>query len=170
MDERILPGLLTLSLVAVVFALMWWGWRNKLKRQGDIGALPERPATLSPASMSVDGTYVVTTRGGDWLDRIAVHRLGVRTPCILHVHPEGIVMERSGAQDIFIAREMLQEVRTESGMVGKFVEKDGLVVVGWILENTELDTGFRTTEAAAKRPLMEELQALLPEERNGKNN
>lgn len=179
MDERLLPGILTLLIVAVVFALMWWGWRSKLKRQQGLGELPEVPQDLGAATISVPGQYVVTTAGGDWLDRLAVHNLGVRTPAIIHVHAGGIVVERSGAQDIYIAADTLREVGTQSGMVGKFVEKDGLVVMGWLLENTEVDTGFRTTEAGAKRPLIEALQALLrqgsgPEdsdtERNGKNN
>ncbi len=174
MDERILPGVLTLLIIVVVFALMGWGWRNKLKRQQDLGELPAVPAELGRAVISVPGQYVVTTGAGDWLDRLAVNNMGVRTPGVVHVHPGGILVERSGAQDLYIAKDKLLEVRTQSGMVGKFVEKDGLVVIGWLLENTGVDTGFRTTEAAAKRPLIEALQALLPEdsdtERNGKNN
>ena len=174
MDERILPGLLTLSIVLVIFALMWWGWRNKLKRQVGLGELPEVPEGLGGAVISVPGQYVVTTAAGDWLDRMAVHQLGIRTPGVVNVHTAGVVIERQGAQDIFIAKDTLTEVGTRSGMVGKFVEKDGLVVMGWLLENTAVDTGFRTTEAGAKRPLIEALQALLPEDsdtqRNGKNN
>lgn len=174
MDERILPGLLTLLLVVVIFAMMWWGWRNKLKRQDTVAALPEAPAGLGASVISVPGQYVVTTSAGDWLDRLAVNGLGVRTPAVVHVHAAGVVLERKGAQDIFIAKEALGEVGARSGMAGKFVEKDGLVVIGWRLADTAVDTGFRTTEAAAKRPLIEALQALLPEdsdtEPNGKNN
>ncbi|MET4003810.1 MULTISPECIES: hypothetical protein [Arthrobacter] len=174
MDERILPGILTLLLVVVVFALMGWGWRNKLKRQSDVAQLPAVPTDLGEAVISVPGMYVVTTSGGDWLDRLAVHGLGIRTTAVVHVYPSGILVERTGAQEIFIAAQKLTEVSTGSGMAGKFVEKDGLVVIGWLLENTQVDTGFRTTEAGAKRPLIHALQALLPEdsdtERNGKNN
>ncbi|MDJ0315911.1 PH-like domain-containing protein [Arthrobacter antibioticus] len=164
MDERILPGILTLMLVVVVFGLMGWGWRNKLKRQAEVAPLPPIPADLGTALISVPGTYVVTTTTGDWLDRLAVHELGIRTPGVVHVYPRGIVMDRSGAQDIFIAKECLTDVGTASGMAGKFVERDGLVVISWFLEETEVDTGFRTTEAGAKRPLMEALQGLLPTE------
>ena len=174
MDERILPGLLTLLLVVVIFAMMWWGWRNKLKRQDAVAALPEVPAGLGEAAISVPGLYVVTTSAGDWLDRMAVHGLGIRTPAVVHVYAAGVVLERKGAQDIFIARDALAEVAARNGMAGKFVEKEGLVVIGWRLADTAVDTGFRTTQAAAKRPLIEALQALLPEdsdtEPNGKNN
>lgn len=168
MDERILPGMLTLLLVVVIFAMMWWGWRNKLKRQDAVAPLPEVPAGMGEAAISVPGLYVVTTSAGDWLDRMAVHGLGIRTPAIVHVYAAGFVIERKGAQDIFIAQECLREVGAQSGMAGKFVEKDGLVVIGWDLADTAVDTGFRTTQAGAKRPLMEALQALLPQEANGR--
>lgn len=163
MDERILPGILTLLIVAVAFSLMWWGWRNKLKRQADVGGLPEVPAELGEALISVPGQYVVTTSGGDWLDRLAVHGLGIRTTAVVRVYPAGILVERSGAQDIFIATENFTEVATQAGMAGKFVEKDGIIVISWLLAGTAVDTGFRTTEAGAKRPLVETLQTLLPE-------
>lgn len=162
MDERIIPGVLTLLLVVVVFALMGWGWHNKLKRQGGVAELPEVPAELGEPLISVPGQYVVTTSAGDWLDRLAVHGLGIRTPAVIHVHPTGILVQRSGAQDIYIAQEQFTELSTQAGMAGKFVEKDGLVVISWLLDGTAVDTGFRTTEAGAKAPLMETLSSLLP--------
>lgn len=174
MDERILPGILVLLIVVVVFALMFRGWRNKLKSQAALAELPAIPEDLGVATISVPGQYVVTTSAGDWLDRMAVHGLGIRTPATVNVHPDGVVIERRGAQDLFIARDSLIEVETRAGMAGKFVEKDGLVVIGWRLADTEVDTGFRTTEAGAKLPLIEALQALLPHggetHSNGKNN
>ena len=170
MDERILPGLLTLTLIVIIFALMWWGWRNKLKRQGAVAPLPAVPAGLGEASMSVPGQYVVTTSAGDWLDRLAVHGLGIRTPAVMHIHADGILLERRGAQDLFLAKESISEVGVSSGMAGKFVERNGLVVIGWHLADTAVDTGFRTTEAAAKPPLLAALQALLASEDSGMAN
>ncbi len=174
MDERILPGLLTLTIIAVVFALMFGGWRGRLKRQGAVAELPEVPPGLGQPLMSVPGQYVVTTASGDWLDRLAVHGLGVRTPAVVNIFTHAIVIERRGAQDLFIAQDALTEISTQAGMAGKFVEKDGLVVIGWRLGGAGVDTGFRTTEAGAKRPLLEALQALLPQgsgtDSNGKNN
>ena len=160
--------------LAAILALMWLGWRGKLKRQSGVAALPGVPETLGAAVISVPGQYVVTTSTGDWLDRLAVHGLGIRTPAVAHIHPDGVVIVRRGAEDLFIAKAALTAVGTQAGMAGKFVEKDGLVVISWRLGDLEVDTGFRTTEAGAKRPLIDALQALLPEDsdtqRNGKNN
>lgn len=162
MGDRTVPVLITLAILLAIFALMWWGWRNKLKRQGGIAELPLVPDDAGPASLSVPGQYVTTTSEGDWLDRIAVHGLGLRTKAVLGIHAGGILIARSGAADVFIPRDALTEVGTQSGMAGKFVEKDGLVVMTWRLGTLSVDTGFRTTAAEAKRPLVRALQELLP--------
>ena len=46
-------------------------------------------------------------------------------------------------------------------MAGKFVEKDGLLVLSWMLGSHELDTGFRTRRAEDKTVLLNALQDLI---------
>lgn len=161
MGDRTGPVILTLLLIVVIFALMWWGWRNKLKHQSGVASLPQVPQDLGPELSVFPGQYVATTTAGDWLDRIAVHGLGIRTGATLSIHPGGVLIARTGSADIFIASAVLREVGMSSGMVGKFVEKNGLVVLTWELGELRVDTGFRTLEAEAKRPLVEALQQLL---------
>jgi hypothetical protein len=153
--------LLTLVLIGVALTLIWLGWRNRLRRQADVGPLPEVPAELGSPLASADGQYVASTTAGDWLDRIAVHNLGIRTNAELSVHPEGVLFERSGAGPVFIPAARLTGVRQESGMAGKFVEKDGLVVISWMLGDHELDSGFRTRHAGDKPTLLNALQDLI---------
>lgn len=160
--EKLGPAALTLSLVVVAFVLIWWGWRNRLKRQQDLAPLPELPGKMGQPTLEVEGQYVVTTSAGDWLDRIAVHGLGIRTNARLGVHPQGVLLTRSGAPDLYIDAGSLTGVRTEAGMAGKFVEKDGLVVLTWLLGETPVDTGFRTRRAADRSPLLAALNHFLP--------
>ena len=47
-------------------------------------------------------------------------------------------------------------------MAGKFVEKEGLVIVTWKLGTTAVDTGFRTRSAEEKTPLVSAITELLP--------
>ena len=159
--DRILPGVLVLSAAVVVFALFALGWRNRLKRQSDVERLPTVPERLSPAGIVAEGQYVATTTAGDWLDRIAVQGLGFRGNAELSVHPEGVLFDRAGNDPLFVPADAVTECRTASGMAGKFVEKDGLVVLSWKLGQRELDTGFRTKQAADKQPLLEALQELI---------
>lgn len=159
--EKVLPGLAMLAIAAVVFALIGMGWRNRLRRQSDIEQLPAVPPELGVPLVAADGQYVASTTAGDWLDRIAVHGLGIRTNAQLTVHPEGVLLDRSGAPALFIPTARLSGVRQDSGMAGKFVEKDGLLVLSWTLGAHQLDTGFRTRRAADKPALLHTLQELI---------
>jgi hypothetical protein len=154
--------LIMLALAVGIFAMLAVGWRNRLRRQADVDPLPEIPGALGAAVAVADGQYVASTTAGDWLDRIAVHNLGIRTNAELSVHPEGVLFDRSGAAPVFIPAASLTGVRQESGMAGKFVEKDGLLVLSWMLGTRELDSGFRTRHADDKTTLLNALQDLIP--------
>lgn len=162
--ERVTAVLLSVCVIAALLALVGIGWRARLKRQREFGELPPVPQVLSPSALTVDGQYVVTTTEGDWLDRIAVHSLGVKSNAVLSIHAQGVLLRRTGARDVFVPVSGLTRVRTESGMAGKFVEKDGLVVLSWNLAGHGVDTAFRTRAATEKKPLVTALTELLPTE------
>lgn len=159
--DKILPGLAMLAVIAVVFVLLAIGWRNRLKRQSDVEQLPPVPAAPGEPITAAEGQYVATTTGGDWLDRIAVHGLGIRTNATLSVYTHGVLFDRSGAPALYIPAATLGGVRQDNGMAGKFVEKDGLLVLTWLHGSHELDTGFRTRRAADKDTLYAALQELI---------
>ncbi|GHD02001.1 PH-like domain-containing protein [Zhihengliuella salsuginis] len=143
MSEYVPAVLLTLAVCVVLVGLVALGWRHRLRRQGHVPAPAAVPAGLSEPHVSVDGQYVSTTTAGDWLDRIAVHSLGFKANAVLTVHPEGALYARDGAPDVFVPVADLTSVRRESGMAGKFVERDGLIVAEWRLGGLAVDTGFR---------------------------
>ena len=151
----------TVAIIAAVLVMMGIGWRNRLRRQADVDPLPEVPMEPGVPSARAEGQYVASTTAGDWLDRIAVHSLGIRTNAVLSVYPHGVLLDRSGAPAVYIPAERLSAVRQESGMAGKFVEKDGLLVMTWDLGTHTLDTGFRTRKAADKAALYDSLQQLI---------
>ena len=161
MDTKLLTGVITVVIIAVVLLMIRAGWRNRLKRQADVEQLPEVPEAPGAALNTAEGQYVASTTAGDWLDRIAVHGLGIRTNATLAVYPHGVLFDRSGAPAVYIPAADLTAVRQDSGMAGKFVEKDGLLVLRWKLGTHELDTGFRTRRAADKTTLFESLQQLI---------
>jgi hypothetical protein len=155
---------LTLGIIVVVVALMALGWRNRLRRQADVPAPPDAPADPGPVLYEAEGQYVATTTAADWLDRIAVHGLGLRGNAVAAVHPDGVVITRTGARTVFIPRADLVSVQLASGMTGKFVEKEGLVVITWRLGPGRVDTGFRTRHPASKAQLVAAVAALVPAE------
>lgn len=163
--------LITLGIVVVVMALMALGWRNRKKRQADVPAPPAVATDLGAALASCEGTYITTTTAHDYLDRIAVHGLGIRTTAVLSVHEEGVVIDRDGAEAIFIPRASLRAVRLDSGMAGKFVEKDGLIVIEWNIgahegapdsDRTNVDTGFRARYHEQQTALFAAIESIAP--------
>lgn len=141
MGPYIGPIALTLAVIVLLVALIWLGWRNRLRRQGGIPA-PFADFEDTEAER-FEGMYVATTRGEDWLDRIAVHQLGIRGNAELVVGERGVHFMRSGAPAVHVPYTALTRVNRSAGMAGKFVEKNGLVVTGWAKDGFEFDTGFR---------------------------
>ncbi|WP_347107577.1 hypothetical protein AAHB33_11075 [Paenarthrobacter sp. S56] len=160
MDTQLLSAAITVGLVVVILAMIGLGWRNRLRRQSDVERLPEVPQHLSPATAAAEGQYVATTTAGDWLDRIAVQGLGIRTNAELSIHAEGVLFDRPGAAPVFIPRAAVTDSRQAAGMAGKFVEKDGLLVISWMLGSRELDTGFRSRRSADQQLLLQALKEL----------
>lgn len=165
MQEKLIPTLILALLCALIFWAMRAGWKSRQKRQAGVGELPLVPARYDDKEsvLAVPGVYIATTMMGDWLDRIATHTLGVKATGTFFVFDDALVLARDGAQDLWIPASDIIAIRTESGMNGKFVEKDGLVVVSWPLNGTPVDTGFRTQYAADKKSLLSALRAIAPQ-------
>jgi len=154
--------------LVVVAALggMWFGWRGRRRRsEAVVPTLPQAPADLGAARLGpLEAVYVSTTRAGDWLDRVAAHRLGVRSPATVDVFDAGVRIGRTGAPDVFVPAEALRGATTAPGMAGKFVGGDGLVVLTWQAGPDDargLDTGLRPRHAADRPRLVEAVAALI---------
>jgi len=162
--ERLIPALALLIITLVVFALMWRGWQRRRASQSGLPA-PARPVEGTPVLHGpVDGMYVATTSAGDPYDRIAVHGLGLRTSADVVVTDAGVVIDRAGTGDLLIPWPDVTGVRTAQGMIGKFVEPDGLVVIAWNLGGTALESGFRTRAADARTPLITSIRRQIEED------
>ncbi len=149
----------TLVVIGVAYYGMYRGWRNRQSRQADLAPLPVVP---EGKARGVEGVYVATTSAGDWMDRIAVHELGVRSIADLAVSEAGLIFHRQGAADVFIPADHLTGVRTDRGIAGKVTaEKSGLVVVTWTHDGRSLDTGFRPRRKADTAALTESISTLI---------
>jgi hypothetical protein len=132
-------------LIAFIIQLMLRGWRKRAERQAEmIGELPEIPAHVGPASVTTPGIYVGCTMAPAWSQRITVGDLGYRSKAVLTRHPEGILVQRTGAQPIWIPTEAISGIRTEHAVAGKVAARDGILAIRWRLPSgVKIDTGFR---------------------------
>lgn len=145
-----------------MFALFWWGWSGKLRRQAALAPLPDMPSLSAPQAVFA-GHYVSTTTAGDWLDRLAAHGLGIRTRCRVEVHGTGVWIQRFGARDLFIPQGQMRGAHAAAGMAGKFVGHNGLILLTWSLgkDATLLDTGIRLITSRDRQRLLAALEGLL---------
>ncbi|MGW7686149.1 PH-like domain-containing protein [Kribbella sp. NPDC054772] len=157
--KAVLGILGTLLILAAGYFGMYRGWRNRQSRQADLAPLPAVP---EDKTRGTEGVYVATTTAGDWMDRIAVHELGVRSIADLAVSADGLIFHRQGAADVFIPADQVTGVRTDRGIAGKVTaEKSGLVVVTWTHDGHELDTGFRPRRKADTEALTASISTLI---------
>ncbi|KUG61860.1 MULTISPECIES: hypothetical protein [Kocuria] len=162
--DQLTTVLVTVLVLAVLFALLRRGWTTRVRRQSGIPAPAAPPAGLEEREprLVVPGMYVSTTETGAPLERIAAHGLGVRARARALVLEDGVLLDRQGAPALFVPAADLVAVGTSSGMVGKFVERDGLAVLTWRLGPTVVDTGFRTQRAEDKQRLLAAVEAIVP--------
>lgn len=152
----------TMAAILVVAGLIWLGWRNRKRRQSHLPAPREIPEEIlgGEPSAAGEGMVIGTVRAEDYLDRVAVHGLGIRTDGRIEVHESGVAVFRAGAPNYLIPREALRHQRTDRGVVGKFVERDGALIIGWRLGDEDVETAFRARHATAHQQLLEELGRL----------
>ncbi|GAA4472461.1 hypothetical protein GCM10023190_02960 [Enteractinococcus fodinae] len=160
MDETTFTVTLTAILVACILLGIYFGRRNRTKRQHHIAAPTEVPARLleREPTAAVDGTYITTVLGQHLLERVTAHRLGNRSQARIEVHPEGVVLLRVGEPNFFIPAPQITQVATVSGIAGKFVEKDGILAITWNLDDTEVTTGLRTETISEHQELRTTLE------------
>lgn len=147
-------------MVAVIAATLWAmsrGWRARQRRQADVPAPHPLPDEAGAETEAVTGLYVGTAMSGDWLDRIAVHGLGVRSRAAVTLTGTGIAMRRDGAPSFLIPEADIVGVRTDRGVAGTVRAKDSIIVITWRLGPRLVDTGFRADDGNEHRTLLDGL-------------
>ena len=169
MTDRVLLTTGVLLTVVLLWLLMLKGWRGRVRRQGDLPPPPVPPEVRGDVVVpATPGLFVGTTFADDWLDRVAVHGLGVRSAAGVSVLPDGVLVARRGAPDVWVPRPDLLGVRRQRGIAGKFVEADGLVVLTWRLGGQAVDTGLRVRRAAERGGLEEAVRSILTGQGTGR--
>lgn len=162
-----------LAIVALVLWGMYRGWRSRQQRQSDLPAphsLDEDPSLDEASdadSAAATGLYLGTSTAGDWLDRIAVHGLGVRSRAEMSLSPRGVVVRRDGAPSFLIPARDIRGVRTDRGVAGTVRAKDSVIVVTWQLGGALVDTGFRADDGVDHHTLLDGLMSGYPAPADG---
>ena len=169
-------ALISIAIVLAAGVLALWGMRRGWLRRAERSQpwVPDLPATPpdgpgpgtlgGPRTDPFEATYVSSTRSGDWLDRVVALDLGVRSAAVVQVFDAGVRITRAGARDLFVPAASLRSVGATSGMAGKFVGRDGIVVLTWSVaagDDRGLDTGLHLRHAADRPRLLNAAEALI---------
>ena len=119
------------ALAVVVFLLMIWGWRTRVRRDAGLIAPLEVPVDESGTPSRFDGFYVATTVHNSPLDRLAVKHLMFRGRVRVALRSDGIALEIAGEPTIFIASDSIVGVDRATWAIDRVVERDGLVPLAW---------------------------------------
>jgi hypothetical protein len=141
--------------------------------------VPVPPAVPGPDNVGpvrfgpLEAVYVSTTLHGDWLARVGAHGLGDRSNSLVTVHGNGaghdggVLVEREGADDLWVPVHAIRSAGLAPGMAGKYVGADGLVVLTWAVPEADgvatalVDTGLRTRRAEDRGALVDAVRYLL---------
>lgn len=167
MSDALARGLWVLGVVVVIVVIVWAmrrGWTARGRRQEDV-AEPFSPPSGAEVVMCARGRYLGSVSAGEWLDRIVVHDLGVRSAAELQLCEGGIVLMREGARSFFIPRDDVVAVRADRGIAGRVYERDGVLVMTWKLGGRLVDSGFRADVGAEQSGLLGAIAATFVEER-----
>ncbi|MFT3662492.1 MAG: transporter [Gordonia sp. (in: high G+C Gram-positive bacteria)] len=149
-DTIIIAVVLLIWLSLVALALR--GWRRRGRAQAEVlGDPPVVPAELGERLLGPEtGIYLGSTVAPGWVTRVALRDFGDRSAVAFSRHPGGILLERRGAEDIWIADEAIVAVRTENRHGGKVMTRDGILAIRWRLPSgVEIDSGLRGDDKSA---------------------
>lgn len=143
---RLVLVLLCLAMLGLTLFGMRRGWRNRMARQAALPAPPALPSELGTEILRSGGLYVGTTYASSWQDRVVHAGLGLRAAAEAVLYRAGLVLERDGAEAIFIPRDAWLGARLAPGLAGKVMGDGGLLAVRWRLGDAHLDTAFRADD------------------------
>lgn len=163
--QRLLLIGIMFVLIALTLLAMRRGWRRRQGRQGHI-PIPmfAPPASWSPVAPGVQGLFLGTATSGDWLDRVAVHGLGVRSRGSLSWGLGGVFISREGAPNLFISEPIA--VRVDSGIAGTVRAKGSVLVISYRLGDVVVESGFRADVGAEHEAVLDGVMATVGEYSN----
>jgi hypothetical protein len=161
--DRSLFVVLTIAFVVLVIGLMVLGWMARRRRQAGLGRPAEAPAELGAILLETPMLYVGSTYAADPLNRVTTGGLGFRAKAALIVAETGVVLGIPGQQDTFIPRAALVGVGRGTWTIDRVVERDGLLVISWLLGDSTLDSYARLTGTASMQEVVGAIQNLIPE-------
>jgi hypothetical protein len=151
-------GLIALALFGLMGFYAFYSWQRKMAKQA---TLIDAPNVIEYQNSGEKALYVATTFGQRPLDRVLAHGLAHRGKANLVLEPRRVLVNRVGEVSFAIPADSITGVGTNSAVIDRAVEKDGLVTISWKLGNQQVDSHFRFTDQSARKAVLEKLKELV---------
>jgi hypothetical protein len=157
--SKIITALLLLAIFSGLILLAVNSWRRRRREQALSFNSPAETLDGAPTGDESAETakvqYVATTIAGEPLNRVTAYGLGFRGRAIVWASGAGFLIERNGERSLAIASSQLVSVDFTQAVIGRAVEKDGLVAINWRQDATELTTVLRFNSAGDRDRILQ---------------
>lgn len=148
-------GLIALAIAALGIYVAYRSWMRQVQLQEQ--SLPKPIAfSVGDLEIGIDCFYVASTFEGSPLSRVKGYTLGSRGRARLFVTDLGIGVFRYGELSFLIPKSELSSVSTSSAVIGKAVERDGIVSIEWSLGDKKIDTHLRFVSSSSRKTFLEQ--------------
>lgn len=162
--DRLWPTLVIVAIVILVFWGMWWGWRQRSRRDAALVPPHALPEPLGKPLLGLDARYVATTHCGRPMDRVVVAGLAYPGNARVDVFPAGASLAIPGEPLVFLPAGSIEGAGAATWAIDRAVERGGLVCVTWrVREDADpVDTYLRLLAADDQMRLIEALTHISP--------
>jgi hypothetical protein len=151
-------GLIAIAIFVLLSVLSYLSWVSKIRKQEK---LLRSPQYLEDTGLGLKAQYVATVFAGRPLDRVIGHGLAHRGNAAVLVSSDGVAIYRTGEASFLIPAKEILGLASDSAVIDRAVEKDGLTSIRWKLGATEVETFLRFVGASERSITMAKLQELV---------
>jgi hypothetical protein len=151
-------GLIAIAFFVLLSVFAYWSWVSKIRKQEK---LLQSPQYLEDTGLGLKAQYVATVFAGKPLDRVIGHGLAHRGNASVLVSSDGVSIYRTGEASFLIPAKEIIGLASDSAVIDRAVEKDGLASIRWKLGSTEVETYLRFVGASERSITMAKLQELV---------
>lgn len=146
----------SVTLLLLIFGLMWWSWCRRSCRDAKLGGYPV-PVDLSVPLLRLPIIYVATTQFADRLERVLVRGLEFRASGEVLWYSHGLLFELSSGP-IWLPATVITNCDLASFTIDRGVERGGLVAIEWrplsVLSSSSVNASGEAVNVAANTEIV----------------
>jgi hypothetical protein len=147
-------GIIALAFFSLFVGIAFISWRRRIANQARVLQVPKY---VDGDDTGLKCFYVATTFGNRPLDRIVAHGLAHRGVAYLGLSEESLIVSRVGEKSFEVPLSAIKSVSSNSSVIDRAVETNGLLSISWALGQELIDSHFRFVNTEHREALVRQL-------------